>query len=497
MKIRFLTLATIALALAGGCVNREAQQQSKETAAVINNPTAEVVAQPATTKTLQQTLVVTGDVTTSSDSQVGPKASGRVTQVFVKDGDSVSAGQAVAQMDTSILAEQLQQAIAQQAASQGTLSQAQSALSQALRNQAVNPSKSAAAIRSAQAQLRSAQANLAKVKAGARPQERLQAQAQVASAKANLDTQTKQLERIKNLVQQGAIAGSQLDAQQATYEAAKTTYDNAVQNLNLITEGNRVEDIAAAQEAVQTATEAVATARANRQLDTLYGDQVANANAQIASAKAQIQVAASGIAQARQNLADATIRAPFAGKVSGMPVQPGTVVGPGTAILRLVGVQGVYFESDVPSEMVNGLKIGQSVAVTIDAIPGRTFPGTVRTVGSLGSSVGRLFSARIEFLGAPTEVKPGMFARGTIVVRTVPNATVLPTTAVLKDDKGSYVMTAESGKAKRVPIETGLVQDLVTEVKGLPADAQVIVQGQTTLSDGAPIKVVKATEDKA
>lgn len=491
MNHRFLPLALVALALAGGCVDREKQTQAKETAKVINDPTVEVVARPAATKNLQQTIVVTGDVTTSDDTQVGPKASGRVANVLVSDGDKVVAGQVLAQMDTAILTAALQQAVAQESQARAGLSQAQSALSQALNNQAINPSKSTAAIRSAQAQLRSAQANLAKLKAGARPQERIQAQAQVASAKANLDTQTKQLERIRNLVKEGAVAGSQLDIQQATYESARTAYQNAVQALNLIQEGTRSEDVTAAQEQVRVAQEAVATARSNKSLDVLYGDQVANARAQVQSAQAQIAAAQATAAQARQNLADATIRAPFAGTVSGRPIQPGTVVGPGTAIVRLVGAQGIYFEGSVPGASINDLKAGQPVTISVDALNGRTFPGTVRTVGSLGSNVGRLFSARIEFLGAPPEVKPGMFARGTIVLKTIPGATVLPSTAVLKDDTGPYVMIAQGDKAKKQRITAGFVQGEETQVFGLPAGAQVVVRGQNGLLDGSKIKTVK------
>jgi RND family efflux transporter MFP subunit len=491
--MRFIPLTVLSLALiAGGCVDRQKQDQAKETAKVINDPTVEVVAQAPVTKTLQQTAVVTGNVTTSADSEVGPKFSGRVVRVFVNDGDSVSAGQPLAQLDTSILSSQLSQAMGQESSARATLNQAQSAVSQALRNQAVNPSKSAAAIRSAQARLRSAQANLAKLRTGARPQERIQAQAQVASAKANLDTQTKQLERIRNLVQQGALAGSQLDTQQAAYEAARTTYENAVQSLALIREGNRTEDITAAQEEVRSAQEDVNTARANRELDASYADQVANAQAQVQAARAQIQSAQAAVAQARQNLADATVTAPFAGKVSGRPVQPGTVVGAGTSIVRLVGTQGVYFEGDIPGELVNNIQSGQSVAISIDAVPGRTFPGTVRTVGALGSSVGRLFSARIAFLGAPAEVKPGMFARGSIILKTVPGATVLPSTAVLKDDTGSYVMVAEGNKAHKLRVTTGLVQGDETQVHGLPSSERVIVQGQNNLLEGAQIRVVPA-----
>ncbi len=491
MNPRFLPVALLALALAGGCVDRKAPAQAAATAKVINDPVAEVVAAPPSTKDLTQTVVVTGDVTTSDDTQVGPKASGKVVSVFVNDGDAVTTGQVVAQLDTSNLNSVLQQAVAQESQARATLAQAQSALSQALSNQAYNPSKSSAAIRSAQAQLRSAQANLAKVRSGARPQERLQAQAQVASAKANLETQTKQLERIRTLVREGAVAGSQLDTQQATFEAAQTTYQNAVQALSLIQAGNRAEDIAAAQEQVKVAQEGLATAKSNKSLDVLYNDQVANAKAQVQAAQAQIQAAQAGIAGARQNIADATIRAPFAGTVSGRPVQPGTVVSPGTAILRLVGGQGIYFEGSVPSDRVNDIRAGQSVSVAIDALDGRTFPATVRTVGAQGSSIGRLFTARIAFVGAPTEVKPGMFARGTIVLKTFPGATVLPATAVLKDDDGSYVMLAQNGTAKKARVETGFAQGEEVQVNGLPSGAQVVVKGQNNLADGAKIKTVK------
>ncbi len=488
-----VALAAVSLLGMGGCVNREAQKQAKETAQVINDPTVEVVAQPPATKDLTESVTVTGDVTTSDDTSVGPKASGKLVSVSVQDGDRVSSGQVVAQMDTSVLSEQVAQASAQAAQARATLGQAQSALSQALRNQAINPSKTTSAIASAQANLRSAQANLQKVRTGARPQERLQAQAQVASAKANLETQQKQLDRIRTLVQQGALAGSQLDTQQATYEAARTTYQNAVQSLNLIQEGNRVEDVRAAQEQVRAAQEEVTTARANKSLDTLYGDQVANAQAQIQAAQAQIQAAQSGVAQARQNLADATIRAPFAGTVSGRPAQPGAVLSPGGTIVRIVGGQGVYFEGSIPSDTINDVKPGQRVSVTVDALGNRTFPATVRTVGNLGSAQGRLFTARIVFDGAPSDVKPGMFARGVIVLRTIPGATVVPTVAIQKSDEGgAYVMVVQNGTAKRVPVEVGLAQGDVSQISGLPAGAPVIVKGQTGLQEGAKVKQVKS-----
>ena len=488
MKTPFLILALLAV-VGTGCVNREAQKQAKETATVINDPTIQVVARTAETKDLEQSVLVTGDVTTNDDTQVGPRASGKVVAVLVKDGDRVTAGQTLAQMDVSVLVSQLAQAGAQEAQARAALGQARAGLGQALTNQALNPAKSDAAVRNATATLRSAQANLKKVQTGARPQERLQAKNEVASAKANLDTQDKQLDRIRNLVQQGALAGSQLDTQRAVYESARTQYQNAVQSLNLIQEGNRTEDVAAAQEGVRAAQAGVATARANKSLDAIYTDQVANAQAQIQAAQAQVAAAQAAVDQARTNQSDATIKAPFAGTVSGRPVQPGTVLAPGGTIVRIVGSEGVYFEGNIPSDLVTRLQAGQKVTVTVDALPGRTFPATVRTVGNLGSSVGRLFSVRIGFDGAPSDVRPGMFARGTIVLNRIPGATVLPSNVVLEDDKGTYVMTAVGGTARRTPVKLGLVQGDTTQVLGLPANAVVVVKGQTGLQEGAKIKV--------
>lgn len=492
MNSRSLLFAALALLGTAGCVNRQAQAQARDTAKVINDPTVQVVAQAAATQTIQQTVLVTGDVTTSEDTNVGPKASGKVVSVLVNDGDQMAAGQIVAQMDTAVLSAQLAQASAQEAQARASLSQARAGLSQALRNQALNPAKSAAAIRDAQANLRSAQANYAKLRAGARPQERLQSQANVASAKANLDTQTKQLDRIRNLVQQGALAGSQLDTQQATYEAARTQYENAVQSLNLVQAGNRAEDISAGEEQVRAAQAGVATARANQSLDALYTDQVSNAQAQVQAAQAQILAAQAASAQARTNLSDATIKAPFAGTVSGKPVQPGTVLSPGSTIVHLVGSTGVYFDGSIPSDLVDRLKTGQPVTVTVDALAGRSFPAKIRAVGNLGSTVGRLFSVRIAFDGVPGDVKPGMFARGNIVLQSIPGAVVVPQTAVLKDDQGAYVMVAQGAAARKTRVTTGLTQGEVTQVTGLTPGVQVVTQGQNGLADGAKIQVNRA-----
>lgn len=486
----FIGIAIAGLSLAG-CVDRQAQQQAKTTAAIVTNPVQTVSVEPARETTLSRTLEVTGQVTTSQDYEIGAKTSGKIVSVNVNDGDHVRAGQVLATQDTTPLAAQVNQAQAQVLTADATLAQAQSQLTQAIRNATINPYRSSYSVASARASLKAAQQNYKKMVSGARPQERRQAEANVNSAKANLDMQKKQLDRIKTLVQQGALAGSQLDQQLAAYESALAAYQNSEQALNMVQQGNRQEDIDSAREQVNQAQEALRTAQASKELDPLYQDQVNAAKAAVASAKAQISSANSQVVIAQQAIADSVIRAPFDGQVSGKPIQVGTIAGPGTTIVRIVGTKGIYFEGNVPSDFINQIVVGQPVGVQIDALGAKSYPAKVAAVSPLASSVGRLFNVRIQFAGAPSEVRPGMFARGVIRLETVRNATVVPAEAVVSQGDRNYVFLADGKKAKRTPVELGLRQDSVIQVKNLAVGAQVIVQGQDRLSDGSEIMVQK------
>jgi HlyD family secretion protein len=489
MHLRFVILSALALTTLGGCVDRQAQQQAKATAAIVSNPVQTVAVKPATETTLIQTLEVQGQVTTSEDSQVGAKTSGKIISVNVKDGDLVKVGQVLATQDTTPLEAELEQANSQVMSAEAALAQSESQLTQAIRNLTVNPERSTSNVDSAEAALRGAQENYNKMLAGARPQERLQAKATLNSAKANLDVQKKQLDRIRTLVNQGALAGSQLDQQEATYESALATYQNAEQALSLIEQGNRSEDIAAAKEQVRQAREALVSAKASKSLDPLYRDQVNAARAAVSSSKAQVDSAKAQVVIARQAIADSVIRSPFDGQVSGNPIQAGSIAGPGTTVARVIGRGGIYFQGNVPSDNIDQIRVGEAVQIQIDALGNKTYPGHVAAISPMGSTIGRLFTVRIAFDGAPGEIRPGMFARGDIQVLTVPNATVIPAISVVTQNGQNFVYLADGNKAKKTGVELGMRQGDVVQVKNLPLGSKVIVEGQDRIANGTAITI--------
>lgn len=480
--------AGLLILFGAGCKDTQAQQQAKETAKFLGDPVKTVSVQPVSTATLTETVDVTGEVTAGEDTTVGAKQSGRIVSVYVKDGDTVSTGQLLATQETTAPQAQLQQAQAQVSQALAAANSARANLAQALRNAAVGPEKSSAGVQQANAQLRSARAQLQKALNGARPEERRQAESNVASAKSSMDTQQRELARVKTLVNEGAIAGNRLDQQQTAYDNARSQYENALQSLNIIRNGTRSEDIETAREQVRQAEEAVRTAQAQKQLDPLLKDQVDAARAQVESTRAQLESAQAQVRIAQQALADTQIRAPFAGKVVGKPVQAGTIAGNQTAVVRIIGGAGVYFSGQLPSTQVTKVRQGMPVTVTIDALPGRNYTGTVAAVSAQAAGVGRLFDVRVSIAGG-AEVRPGMFATGRIVVRTLPSATVVPDRAIVRAGDAAYVFVVRNGSAERLPVTTGLQQGTMVQVTGLPLNTSVVVQGQDNLAPGAKVKV--------
>ena len=485
-----MTAAGVVVLAAGGCaVDRKAQEQAKRTSEIVTNPVPVVSVQPARIESVTEELEITGEIVAGEDTTIGAKQPGRLVAIYVQEGDTVQAGQLIATLDTSQMMAQLRQAQAQVGSARASLNQTTSALAQARRNAAVGPSRTSSAVRSAEAQLRSAKAQLQKALNGARPEERRQAESNVASAKSNLETQEKELERIRVLVTEGALAGNRLDQQQNLVATARTQYQNALESLNLVKAGAREEDISTARESVQQAEETLKTAQAQKQLDPLLQDQIQGAQASVEASRSQLEAAQAAVSLVQQNIADMQIRAPFSGKILGKPAQPGTIVGAGTSVARLIGGSGIYLNGQVPATVVDQVRQGMTVQVTIDGLPNKTFLGKIATISPLGASVGRLFGVRVQIGGESFGLRAGMFAHGSVQLRTIQNATVVPVDAVVGKGQDKFVYYIDGDTAKEAKVTTGVQKGIWVQVTGLPAGSQVVVDGQQNLRDGVKVKV--------
>lgn len=474
MGWQFLMAATL-VATFTGCVDREAQEQAKRTKALIEDPTIPVKVMQVRETDISDEMEITGQVATSSDVTIGARTAGRLVAVYVRDGEAVAAGQVIAEQETTVLRAAVQQA-------QSQLNAAQAQLQQAISNARIGPQRSATAVASAQAALRAARAQLEKAKAGARDEEVKQAEAQVKSAKFNMETAKKELERQKTLFESGAVPRQRVEAAENAYQGALSQYETALENLRMRQSWTRPEDIRTAEEQVRQAEEGVRSAQANQRLDVTLEQQVDSARANVRAAEANLDIA-------RKNLSDAQIRSPFSGRISGNPVQPGAFLAPGSPVARLIGKEGIFFEGEVPESKISLLSPGKPVRVTIDAIAGRTWAGTVASISPSGDEVGRIFRVRVQLAGPVDEIKPGMFARGVVTLSMTTGATVVPISAVVRDENRAYVFTVVGDQAKRIEVRTGLTSNGSIQVMNVPAGARVVVEGQNQLTDGAKVRL--------
>jgi HlyD family secretion protein len=208
------------------------------------------------------------------------------------------------------------------------------------------------------------------------------------------------------------------------------------------------------------------------------------------TAAAKVKVAAAQLAEAQARLARAAVRAPADGIILTRNVEVGQTATPGgEALFRLsergeVELRGQVSEQDLPL-----LKIGQSVNVRLTGTT-RIYVGHVRLLGAVIDPQTRLGMVRVSLTPDPN-LRPGAFARADVTVSNADRA-VLPQTAVLTDDKGSYVLivNAQHKVERRAVRVSGMVQNGVTISEGVSGKDQVVATAGAFLQEGELVNPV-------
>ncbi len=439
---------------------------------------------------------VTGALAALEDVTVGTKGPGKIVAVYVREGDTVSAGQVVAQQDTTDLQNQLDQARANLYSAVTRAESARVSYQNALQTLRWTDAQTRTAIGQAQAALDVAKEQSAVVKEGSRPQEIKQAQENVAAARADRDSARSDLKRYQDLYRQQAISQQQLDQAQSVADAADAHYNAAVQALSLAQEGSRPQDIRRAQAAVEQANQALAAAQSNRDQVAMRRTDAENARVGILTANAMVDQAKAAVRLARQAVADDSIRSPINGVVAERKVEPGMQAGPNQVVARIVGLNSIYFDAQISEAQYADVHVGQPVRVFVDAVPRQAFSGRVSKIFPVASSVARSFTARISITNKGSMLRPQMFARGEITFAGRSNALLVPRTAVLdRNGATGRIFVVKDGKAAERRVQLGFSNVTEVEVtRGLSTTDRVITQGQAQLQNGDRVQLLDKPE---
>jgi len=352
---------------------------------------------------------------------VKSKASGEVLKFAYEEGDGVDKGTLLLQLDKSDEQRNVAKARAEKSSSMAKLKKAKTALL---------------------LQETKYETDLQKAKSA------------VESAEASLKESEDKLKRQKDLFEKKFTARETLDAAQTAYKVNK---ENLVQS----------------QTQVQVA------------IDSIH--DITMKKNEIELAKANMVQANITLEEAQERLDETEIFAPITGVIIEKMVEVGQIIASGisnvsggTALATIADMSRLFIIADVDETDIGAVKLGQSVTITADAFPGKTFQGKVQRIapqGKVENSI-TIFKVKIEALGSGKNIlKPMMSSNIEIVTASARDTLYLSRGAVRKEENGFYVVILEDGKPKKFPIETGIENPIHTQVLSGLEEGQKVILG--------------------
>ena len=292
-------------------------------------------------------IKVSGNIETTTVG-VGFKIAGHVAQRMVDEGESVKKGQLIASLETTDL--ELD-------------------------------------VANAKAQVLAAKATLLQLTNGSRPQDVSAAQAAARSAEADKQNAVAEYQRMQQLFADSAVSAQDRDRSRTAYKMASAREDQAVQQLSIVVEGPR-------QEEIELAT------------------------AKVEQAQQQLELT-------KTKLAYAQIAAPIDGFVLSKNIEAGEYVSPGTPVVTIGELNQVWLKAYISESDLGRVKLGQKVSVTTDTYPNKNYYGyisfiaseaefTPKNIQTSEERVKLVYRIKIMIENAAHELKPGMPADAVI-----------------------------------------------------------------------------------
>jgi membrane fusion protein (multidrug efflux system) len=205
-------------------------------------------------------------------------------------------------------------------------------------------------------------------------------------------------------------------------------------------------------------------------------------------ARANLDILRARMAQEQVALSKTVLRAPFAAQAGLRQVSPGAYVNKGDDIVRLDALGNLKLEVPVPETYLPLVRIGQPITLTVDALPGQRFEGTVHAIDPVVDPVSRNVRVRARIANPKGQLKPGMFARATADLGGKTHAIMLPEQVIVPRPDGNYVFLAVNGKADLRKVTLGKREPGRVEiVSGVAAGDTVVLDGQIKLRPGVPV----------
>ncbi|MBI1389836.1 MAG: efflux RND transporter periplasmic adaptor subunit [bacterium] len=223
-----------------------------------------------------------------------------------------------------------------------------------------------------------------------------------------------------------------------------------------------------------------------------FDDIVADINeleAMIAQAKA-----ARSLNQER--LADTLIRAPFDATAGARSISIGDFVEVGDPVVTLVALDPLEIQFQALERELPRISIGQDVSLNVDAYPDRTFHGTVYFISPRVDDQTRTAEIKARIDNGDRLLKPGMFARVSLITEVHERAVVVPTESIIRTEDEYFLYYVENGAPHKLVVQIGKRtpdwSEVITDPPVLHEGVPIIVEGKYAVKEGAEIQILDA-----
>lgn len=366
---------------------------------------------------LANTVTYTGSILAFNEQDISPRITGRLVSLPVYPGDAVRAGQIIAQLDAAEVGAKAAQAI--QEARQAEIGAQVAHLTHHLHHQA--------ALDQATAQVETARQSVSDAQAEAQADEAAisDAQAGVQSAQAGADYWKTEITREKQLADAGAVSQQEYQNELSQAQASIATL---AQMQAKVREARATAQ--AAQAKIQVARRQVEAAQAG----------VRMAEADIAVAQGQATQAEAGASAAQASAREAAvvrgysqIKAPLNGIVTARPVSPGTLVQPGTVILKVAEIDRVRVQAHVAVSDIEGIHAGTPVQITLQGDGSHPIAARVTSAFPAASEETRTAIVEAVIPNPGHRLLPGGFVTMRLAENTVTDKLLVPASAIVSE----------------------------------------------------------------
>ncbi|MCL5105295.1 MAG: efflux RND transporter periplasmic adaptor subunit [Armatimonadetes bacterium] len=457
------------------------------------NAPVKVEVVPIRTVTTTETLAATGKVRGERVTDLGLDVAGVVLRIAVRDGDRVSAGALLLSLDRSELDARVQSA---QASVDSAVAEFTKASRGPLPSEINQVRAELAHARSVgQAKVAQAEARMRNLKAGTRSQEIAAAQAELQSKKDVLAKAQKDLRRTQQLVDQGALAETNLDSAKTDVETAGAGVIAQEQRVNLLKAGATVDQLAEARAAV-------AEARADRDTGAMAAREKLNTllayprPEDVRAARARVDEARAELRRALDQRDKADLRAPFDGAVADIPVEEGQSVSPGQKLVVLHEISRPIIEVETDEENLSNLAMGQKAVVTADAYPGRLFQARVTDLGSMVNPERGTIQIKLRPTESVNWLRPDLTVDVNIITKRSVKRIMLPPDSLTKYGGQSAVFVIRDGRATPVAVTPGAAGADGIVVSGGLKDGDLVIRNAHNVTAHSDVRAVSASNER-